>query len=586
MGAVSKQSFISGGRPPALRFAWRLYQSDDSFRGLVDFAIFGSVVLLFLDPSVMQSARNLTHRAFTVIETLVSQRIERMPPSVVPEARTKGAASSAPADTPPAVNAPPMITAFPPAVESITGPSTGTASGLPSARSEASGPVTHPTETRGNASNAPTSGDGIAPKAADLNLPATQAPAVSPSKDATPTTSPGESRPAAPKQIDVPMPLAAALKSPRLLSPQFLIEIDESAFRSSSSEDQQRLKKATADYRSMRFEQMMDDLADASSADANVLFLRALGLMRQISSNRFALARHLLQTAASDRRAQAAVILGILLVSGPDGVDKDVNGGRKLIEAAAGAGDRMAQRAAGFGHINGEFGSLDPVTGVMWLKRAAEAGDPQAMLHYAYLLSTGTGVERNGNMAENYLRRAAEAGLSAAQDTLGTWILDRYKSGLIADPTEGVRWLTRAYQRGFSMSALVRLGLFYADEGRGAWRDRSKSFALLSQCIGYATTSCQFAYAYHLQYGFGTRSDPAKSYTYYEVARQLGSPRALERLQALDRLLSSDEKAKAVELAKSIRSELRPIPTQVVFQYAGNQLPSPWSAPPSAQIRR
>src|SRR5258708_19221294 len=86
----------------------------------------------------------------------------------------------------------------------------------------------------------------------------------------------------------------------------------------------------------MRFEQMMDDLADASSADANVLFLRALGLMRQISSNRFALARHLLQTAASDGRAQAAVILGILLVSGPDGVDKDVNGGRKLIEAAPG----------------------------------------------------------------------------------------------------------------------------------------------------------------------------------------------------------------------------------------------------------
>src|SRR6266478_7995307 len=118
------------------------------------------------------------------------------------------------------------------------------------------------------------------------------------------------------------------------------------------------------------------------------------------------------------------------------------------------------------------------------------------------------------------------------------------------------------------------------------WLSRANDLLRSRQCIGYATTSCQFAYAYHLQYGFGTRSDPAKSYTYYEVARQLGSPRALERLQALDRLLSSDEKAKAVELAKSIRSELRPIPTQVVFQYAGNQLPSPWSAPPSAQIRR
>src|SRR5262249_5915306 len=169
------------------------------------------------------------------------------------------------------------------------------------------------------------------------------------------TTPPGNPPPAAPKQIDVPMPLAAALKSPRLLSPQFLIEIDESAFRSSSSDDQQRLKKATADYRSMRFDQMMDDLANASSADANVLFLRALGLMRQNSWDMVALPPHLLQTAASGGWAQAAVILGILLVSGPDGVDKDVNEGRKLIEVAAVAGDRMAQRAAGFGHINGEF---------------------------------------------------------------------------------------------------------------------------------------------------------------------------------------------------------------------------------------
>ena len=77
-----------------------------------------------------------------------------------------------------------------------------------------------------------------------------------------------------------------------------------------------------------------------------------------------------------------------------------------------------------------------------------------------------------------------------------------------------------------------------------------------------------------------------KDNQWYSVAFALGAPRAPERLQALDRMLSSDEKAKAVELAKSIRSELRPIPTQVVFQYAGNQPPSPWSALPSAPIRR
>src|SRR5580700_7429333 len=130
----------------------------------------------------------------------------------------------------------------------------------------------------------------------------------------------------------------------------------------------------------------------------------------------------------------------------------------------------MALRAAGIGYLNGEFGVLDPIRGVVLIKRAAEAGDPPAMLYFAYLLSTGTGVEKNAAMAEDYARRAAAAGLTAAQETLGAWFLDRYKSGFVADPSEGVRWLKQAYELGFSTNALVRLGVFYADEGRGKWR--------------------------------------------------------------------------------------------------------------------
>src|SRR5262249_19471348 len=127
MGAVSEQSFISGGRPPVLRFAWRLYQSDDAFRGLVDFAIVGSVVLLFLDPWALQPARNLPDRAFPVCEPFFPEGMERMPGGVAPEARPKGAqlpppqqvaASSSPADTPHDVNAPPTTAASPPAVKS------------------------------------------------------------------------------------------------------------------------------------------------------------------------------------------------------------------------------------------------------------------------------------------------------------------------------------------------------------------------------------------------------------------------------------------------------------------------------------
>ncbi len=94
-----------------------------------------------------------------------------------------------------------------------------------------------------------------------------------------------------------------------------------------------------------------------------------------------------------------------------------------------------------------------------------------AMLHYAYLLSTGTGVEKNENLAEKYVRDAAKAGLTVVQETLGQWIIERYKVALISDPSEGVRWLETAYQSGYSISALCALSSFYLEVGRGpgAW---------------------------------------------------------------------------------------------------------------------
>jgi hypothetical protein len=359
------------------------------------------------------------------------------------------------------------------------------------------------------------------------------------------------------------------------MSPPLFVEIDEKAFRSSEPGNQQRLEAAAADYRAMRVDKMMDDLSGTNASDPNALFLRALGVMRQIGTNKFAAAHDLLRAATAGGQQQAAVLLGVLLVAGPPGVDKDVNKGKALIETAAAAGDRMAQRAAGIGYASGEFATLDPVKGAAWLKRAAEAGDAPAMLHYGYLLSTGAGVDQNVTLAEEYVRRAAVAGLTAAQETLGGWILDRYKSGLVSDPTEGIRWLTQAHAAGFSTEALVRLGLFYAQDGRGPWQDRNKSLALFKQCIGYASFRCQFAYANHLQSGVATPRDLVGAYARFEVSGELGAANVSERLQSLERLLSADEKTKAVELAKSIRGDLRPVPAVLVIQYPGARVSPP-----------
>jgi TPR repeat protein len=374
---------------------------------------------------------------------------------------------------------------------------------------------------------------------------------------------------------------------------RFVIAIDESAFRSSTPTDQARLARAASAFRSMRYGEILDNLAGSEATDPNIIFMRGLVAVYQGDSDHYRRAVEQLRAAAAAGHAQAATIAGVLLVSGMQGAPKDPAEGKRLIESAVTRGEPMAQRAAAIGYLGGEFGVLDPFKAVPLLKSAAQEGDPLAMLHHAYLLSTGAAVERDERQAEDLVRRAAEAGLTAAQETIGMWILDRYKAGLIVDPAEGVRWLERAYQRGLSIMALNRLGVFHVDEGRNPpWQDAQKGFALFTMCAPFTSSNCQFGYATSHHFGRGTAKDINKAYVHYELARQLGSTGAQARLKTLDELLAPAEKDAALEAARLLRRELKPIPRNVVFQYPDAAGPaSPWIVPPpledraSAQLR-
>ena len=68
---------------------------------------------------------------------------------------------------------------------------------------------------------------------------------------------------------------------------------------------------------------------------------------------------------------------------------KNVAEGRRLIEAAGDAGDRLGQRLAAIGYITGEFGAFDPIKARDLLRQASQAGDAPAMLFYAHMLDGG-----------------------------------------------------------------------------------------------------------------------------------------------------------------------------------------------------
>ncbi|HJP69215.1 MAG TPA: SPOR domain-containing protein [Sphingomicrobium sp.] len=90
-----------------------------------------------------------------------------------------------------------------------------------------------------------------------------------------------------------------------------------------------------------------------------------------------------------------------------------------------GAAKMWFWRAANSGHLDAEttlglllFQNGDQVNGLKWLKRAADQGEPRALLVYGTALYNGDGVPRDHLLGYAYVSRAAAQGLAPAKDTL------------------------------------------------------------------------------------------------------------------------------------------------------------------------
>lgn len=83
------------------------------------------------------------------------------------------------------------------------------------------------------------------------------------------------------------------------------------------------------------------------------------------------------------------------------------------------------EKAADTGHIDAEttlglllFQNGDRAAGLKWLRRAAEEGEPRALLVYGTALYNGEGVAEDRVLGYAYVSRAAGQGLAPAKDTL------------------------------------------------------------------------------------------------------------------------------------------------------------------------
>jgi TPR repeat protein len=375
----------------------------------------------------------------------------------------------------------------------------------------------------------------------------------------------------------VAIPFPKVVSNPTL-GPVRIFDIDEAAFRSSAAADHPRLAAALRAARAQAFEQIAGLLAPANAADPNVAFLRGIGLIASGTEENNKAAEQAWRAAADAGHHKAALHLARLHIYAPPGIIRNVEQGRRVIEEAAAAGDREAQRMAGIAYLSGQFG-VNPGKARDLLRQAAQAGDVGAMLFYSFTLGWAIGGPADQSEAVDFLRRAAAGGLTLAQQTLGIFLLDEYKQKVIDDPREALEWLERAAKSGYSLGALRALALFLGDQSQAPWNDKAKLYELVRLCSGVNDGWCQAENGWVFHHGVGTERDLVKAFAHYQVSIELGFAGSAKSIEGPSQQLSSADKAAAVELSQKIRAALKPIPTIWDLQYVGIVPPrSRWNA--------
>ena len=95
------------------------------------------------------------------------------------------------------------------------------------------------------------------------------------------------------------------------------------------------------------------------------------------------------------------------------------------VNADSGAAQKWFQRAARAGHLDAQvslglllFDSGDRANALIWLKRAADRGEPRALLVTGTAMFNGDGMKRDPVTGYAYVARAAAQGLAPAKATL------------------------------------------------------------------------------------------------------------------------------------------------------------------------
>jgi TPR repeat protein len=206
----------------------------------------------------------------------------------------------------------------------------------------------------------------------------------------------------------------------------------------------------------------------ANSKDA-----AAMTLIGEIYRDGYAVKRDAAEAARWYRLAsdlgdrEAAFALGALLLTGAEGVNKDVAAAKAQFERAAAKGQAGALYNLGVMALGNDGAGQDLAKAADYFRRSAEAGDNDGAYSYGVMLREGRGAPLDIAGAARWLKRAADAGVIAGQVEYAIMLFNGV--GVAKDEAGAAKIFLRAAARNNPI-AQNRLAHLYV-AGRGVPKD-------------------------------------------------------------------------------------------------------------------
>ncbi len=187
--------------------------------------------------------------------------------------------------------------------------------------------------------------------------------------------------------------------------------------------------------------------------------------------------------AAGDVRAQQE--LALRFFTGSKGVERDERQAVLWLRKAAELGDPYSQAFLGDMYFNGTGIQQDDGEAAKWWQKSAEQGCAEGQWRVGQLHYMGRGVPKDDAEAVKWFQKSAEQGSADGQFLLGRCCMEGW--GRTADPAEAVKWFQKAAEQGQS-GGQIWLGLCLGN-GVGAERDVEAGAQWLRKAYANPSTS-------------------------------------------------------------------------------------------------